>query len=95
MQVPIAAESKFVCPNGTYVTQWFITSMTDTTNQVHVSNISAQCSDLSLTTSVHVPDNCPQGSYDDGVSVQSNSNPPAWCVCLPLSCSYLPTAGSS
>ena len=81
------AESNFVCPNKTYVTQWFITSMTDSNGNVHVSNISAQCSDLTLTDSIHMPDACPQGSYNDAVSVQSDSNPPAWYdYSAPASC---------
>ena len=78
MQGPPTDGTSFQCPDETYVTQWFITSMTDLDGNIHVSNISAQCSDLSLTGSIHVAIECDHGNYNDAVSVQSNSNPPAW-----------------
>ena len=76
-QVPIMQETMFTCPGLTYVTSWNVTAFT-TTAGVRVSNISAMCSDLSMTPSVHVPDACPAGSYKPSVTVKSDSNPPAW-----------------
>ena len=70
-------QTEFICPVETYVTSWSITAM-NTTAGVRVSNISAVCSDLSVTSSIHVPDACPMGAYRNSTIVKSDSNPPAW-----------------
>ena len=70
-------QSSFQCPVNTYVTSWTVTAMNSSAG-VRISNVSAMCSDLSMTSSIHVPDACPMGAYRNSTVVKSDSNPPAW-----------------